>query len=84
LARYVQTNQQVATAFSVSHTYIDIARKLIPGKREAILRGWDSTSFAELLPVPHCASVTDKHLETVIRIAGIERVLEAACAVEHN
>jgi hypothetical protein len=90
LARYVPTNQQVATAFGVSQTYIDIARKLTPGKREAILRGWDTTSFAELmprrsamLPAPNCASITNLQLEHVIRTVGIERVIDAACAVEH-
>jgi hypothetical protein len=90
LARYVPTNQQIAADFGVSVTYIDIARRLTPEKREAILKGRDTTSLAELMPrrpalvpAPNCASVTNIQLEHVIRVAGIERVLEAACAVEH-
>jgi hypothetical protein len=93
LARYVQTNQQVATAFGVSQTYIDIARKLPPGKREAILRGWDPTSFAELMHPPRQLSlampviptvkvITDTDLENLVRCVGTERLINAAVAVE--
>jgi hypothetical protein len=91
LAQYVPTHQQVARDFGVSQTYIDIARKLTPGKREAILRGWDSTPLTELmprrsamLPAPNGASITNLQLEHVIRIAGIDRVIEAACAVDNT
>jgi hypothetical protein len=52
--------KQLADIFGVSIPYIMTARKLSLGKRIAILRGWDPTSFAELrrqpqlrLPGPH-------------------------------
>ena len=93
LARFVPTNQQVATAFGVSQTYIDIARKLTPGKREAILRGWDPTSFAELMhsprqlslagpAIPDMKVIPDIVLENLARAVGPERMLAAACAAE--
>jgi hypothetical protein len=93
LVRYVPTNQQVAAAFGVSHTYVDIARGLSPERREAILAGHDSTSFAELMQprqlqlkplAPMCASITNIQLEHVIRLAGTDRVLEVAAAVERS
>jgi hypothetical protein len=90
LARYVPTNQQVAAAFGVSRPYIDIARKLTPGKREAILRGWDQTSFAELMHPPRQLSlagpmipiVSDVDLENLARRVGCERMLTAALVAE--
>ena len=91
LTRYVQTNAEVAASFGVSQTYIDKARRLTPEQREAILRGWDTRSLAELMPrrpalvpAPNCASLTNLQLEHVIRIVGIERVLEAAVQVERT
>ena len=85
------SQKQLADIFGVSVVYIAIAQKLSPGKRAAILRGWDPTSFAELmprrsamLPAPNGASITNLQLEYVIRAVGVERVLEAAVAVEHT
>ena len=91
LAVFTPSQKQLAAIFGVSVTYIMAAQRLSPGRRAAVLRGWDTTSFAELvnpprqltLPAPNCASITNSYLETVIRAAGVERVLEAAVAVEH-
>jgi hypothetical protein len=92
LTQFVPSKQQLARIFGVSIPYIELARKLPVGKRIAILRGLDPVSFAELLrpqrqlrlklPAPMCASVTNLQLEHVIRTVGVERVLEAAVAVE--
>ena len=67
------------------------ARKLSPGKRVAILKGRDSTSFEGLvhpqhrqLLVPNCASITNSYLETVIRAVGVDRTLEVAIGVERS
>jgi hypothetical protein len=86
------SQKQLADIFGVSVIYVMAARKLSPEKRAAILRGEDSTIFAALahparqlqlaLPAPMCASVTNLQLEHVIRTVGVERVLEAAVAVE--
>jgi hypothetical protein len=92
LMRFVPSKKQLAGLCNVSIPYIEIARRLSPDRRAAILNGRDSTSFAELLrpprqlrlklPAPMCASVTNLQLEHVIRTVGVERVLEAAVAVE--
>jgi hypothetical protein len=94
LTVFTPSQKQLADLFGVSVVYVETARRLAPGKREAILRGWDPTSFAELLrpqrqlrlklPTPNCASITNLQLEHVIRAVGVERVLEAAVAVEHT
>jgi hypothetical protein len=95
LARYVPTNQRVYADFGMSQPYVDIARRLTPQRREAILRGWDQTSFAELMNPPRQLSlagpltpnmkvVTDADLEQMIRAVGLERALAVACTVEHN
>jgi hypothetical protein len=88
---FTPTQAQIAQIFGVSVPYIQLARKLSPGKRAAILRGWDSTPFTELmprrsamLPAPNGASITNLQLEHVIRAVGVERVLEAAVLVEHT
>jgi hypothetical protein len=43
------SQKQLAEIFGISAPYIQVARKLSPGKRAAILRGWDPTSFADLV-----------------------------------
>jgi hypothetical protein len=90
LVTFIPSQQQLAHIFCVSVPYIELARKLPIEKRTAILRGLDPVSFVELmprrsamLPAPNCASITNSYLEMVIRAAGVERTLEAACAVEH-
>jgi hypothetical protein len=85
--------KQLADIFGVSTTYIELARKLPIGKRAAILRGWDQTSFAELMPrrsamLPALitdvkAEIPDIVLENLARSVGVERMLAAAVAVEH-
>jgi hypothetical protein len=92
LTRYVQTNQEVAASLGVSQTYINAARRLPPERREAILKGWDTATIAELMNPPHQVSlrgpvipdmkVSDVDLEQMIRAVGLERALAAAVAVE--
>jgi hypothetical protein len=91
LAAFVPSHKEVATIFGVSTPYINVARRLSPGKRAAILKGWDPTSFTDLvhpqqrqLRVPNCASITNSYLETVIRAVGVDRALEAAVQVERT
>lgn len=80
------TQSQVATLFGVSLAYIRIARRFDPGKRAAIVRGWDPTSFAnQVKPDRKVLVITDASnasLVDLIRKIGVERVLEAACAAE--
>jgi hypothetical protein len=88
------SQKQLAALFGVSAAYVRGAQKLSSELREAILHGWDSRPLAELmhqtrqlqlkLPASNCASITNAYLENVIRAAGVDRVLEAAVAVEHN
>jgi hypothetical protein len=85
---FAPSMKQLAELFGVNVVYIAIARGLSPGKRVAILRGWDPTSFTDLAQRPQrspmCASITNQQLEHVIRIAGVERALAAAVQVENN
>jgi hypothetical protein len=91
LVTFIPSQKQLADLLGVSVPYINVARKLSPGKRVAILKGRDSTSFEGLvhpqhrqLLVPNCASITNSYLETVIRAVGIDRTLEVAIGVERN
>jgi hypothetical protein len=77
------SQKQLADIFGVSVVYIAIAQKLSPGRRAAILRGWDPTPFTELMPRRSAMlPAPNLQLEHVIRAVGVERVLEAAVAVE--
>jgi hypothetical protein len=92
--QFTPSQKQLADLFGVSIPYTQAARKLSPGRRAAIQRGWDPVSFADLvhpqrqlrlkLPAPMSASITNLQLEHVIRTVGIERVLEAAVQVERT
>jgi hypothetical protein len=79
---------QLARLFGVSVNYIKAARKLPPGKRKAVAKGDDWVSFSTLLhppaqlALPAPKVVTDEALEQMIRVAGIERMLNIAIAVE--
>ena len=91
MVTFTPSAKQLADIFDVSTPYIAAARKLSPGKRAAILRDWDPTSFADRvhsqqrqLRVPNCASITNSYLETVIRAVGVDRVLDAAIAAERS
>jgi hypothetical protein len=95
LATFIPSQQQLARIFGVSVPYIRAAQKLSPSRRAAILRGEDSTSFAELMNpprqlslagpvIPDMKMIPDTVLENIIRVTGVERVLEIACAVENN
>jgi hypothetical protein len=96
LVTFSPSQKQLADLLDVSVPYINVARRLSAGKRTAILRGWDSVSFTELMSppprqlslagpvIPNMKVITDADLENLVRNAGIERVLEAACAVEHT
>jgi hypothetical protein len=87
------SQKQLAAIFNVSVTYLTIALGLPPARRAVIMRGEDPVSFAELMNPPRQLSlrgpalpdlrlISDDELETMIRNAGVERVLEAAVAVE--
>jgi hypothetical protein len=91
LVTFIPSQKQLADLLGVSVPYINVARRLSAGKRTAILRGWDSTSFTDLvcpqqrqLLAPNCASITNLQLEHVIRAVGVDRALEAAVAVERT
>jgi hypothetical protein len=95
VAAFTPTQAQIALICGVSVSYIVAARKLSPGKRAAILRGWDPTSFTDLLNPPRQLSlagpvlpdirvITDCDLEHVARVVGTERMLSAAVAVERT
>jgi hypothetical protein len=90
---FTPSQKQLADIFGVSVVYIETARRLAPGKREAILRGWDPTSFADLLRpsrqlslvgpvIPTVKVITDTDLENLVRCVGTERLINAAVAVE--
>jgi len=82
------TKAQVAAMLGVSLAYVAVARKLPPGKRAAILRGWDPTPFAGLMKgetgkaVTRVKVITDSDLANLARAVGPERMLEAAATVE--
>jgi hypothetical protein len=96
--RFEPSLTQLAALFGVSTTYIMLATKLAKHQRLAIMRGWDSRSFAELIerrparlsttitPVitndTPPESISDGELQHLIRSVGIERVLDAAVQVE--
>jgi hypothetical protein len=96
VVRLDPSQKQLAQIFGVSVPYVMIARKLSPGKRAAILRGWDPTPFTELMNppprqlslagpvIPTMKAITDIDLQNLIRTVGIERALDAAVAVEHT
>jgi hypothetical protein len=83
---------QLANMLRVSPAYIAVARQMSAAKRAAILAGYDKTSFVGLLngpkaplalPAPKAANgVGDAELLSIVRNAGIGRVLDAAIAVE--
>jgi len=87
------SQKQLADLFNVSVRYVQLARNLSPGKRAAILRGFDSLPFAELMNPPRQLSlagpvipdmkvIPDIVLENLARAVGPERMLAAACAAE--
>jgi hypothetical protein len=91
MVTFSPSQTQLANLLGVSAPYIIAARRLSAGKRAAILRGWDPTSFTDLvrpqqrqLLVSNCASITNLQLEHVIRAVGVDRALEAAVQVERN
>jgi hypothetical protein len=88
LVRFAPSQKQLADIFGVSIPYIELARKLSPGKRQAILRGWDPMSFAapktgtSMSVKVINSTLTDDELVKTIRAVGVNRVLEAAVAAE--
>jgi hypothetical protein len=95
LTVFTPSQKQLANLFNVSVVYVETARRLAPSKREAILRGWDQTSFADLMNpprqlslampvIPDLKAIPDVVLENLARAVGTERMLAAAVAVENN
>jgi hypothetical protein len=83
--RYSPSLKELAALLHVSQPYIDLARTFSPEKRDAILRGWDTQSFAVLLHRPRqlpLPIITDEMLESLAHTVGCERMLNAAAAVE--
>jgi hypothetical protein len=73
---------QLVELLGVSRTYIEVARRLTPEKRRAILSGQDDTSFAALFDpqTPRLASpapVNDDALVQLARSVGPERLFSA-------
>ena len=73
---------QLVELLGVSRTYIEIARRLTPERRRAILSGQDDTSFAALFDpqTPRLASpapVNDDALVQLARSVGPERLFSA-------
>jgi hypothetical protein len=88
---FAPSARQLASIFGVSTAYIALAQKFSPAKRAAIIAGEDATNFSDLLsgpkaplalPAPKVFDVDDAELEQIIRIAGIDRTLTVAAAVE--
>jgi hypothetical protein len=82
--------KQAAELLGVSVLYVTVAQRLTPEKRAAILKGWDSTSFATLLsppaqqpalPGPRLAitwdGASDDALLANVRAAGVTRTWTA-------
>jgi hypothetical protein len=73
----------LANVLHVTPAYIIAARKLLPIKRDGILRGYDKTSFAPLLKKANGNGVIDDvKLLALVRTVGVSRVIDAACTVE--
>jgi hypothetical protein len=75
--------------FGPSRPYLRLALLLSAAERAAIIRGKDSAAFraliaSEVKPLgrPKPAEVDDAALRELVRIAGVDRVLDAAAAVE--
>jgi hypothetical protein len=95
LAIIQPTTRQLSTILGVSVTYVQVAEKLSPEKRAAIIARRDSTSFSELLNPPErhhalpkpngggsAANNANAHLLAVVRKYGVGPVLDACCAIE--
>jgi hypothetical protein len=95
LTRIKWSVAQLAAALRVSRVYIDLARKLSPAKRQAIIDGRDGTSFVALLKAdPQLTlplwqqstnghgEINDAEIVALVRKYGTGPVLEACCAVE--
>jgi hypothetical protein len=85
------TQKLVAAILGVSQPYVNFARTLPPGQRQAILCGLDSTPFTTLMkPVNNGikpgktlrTDITDAELVKAVRQIGVNRVLNAAIAAE--
>jgi hypothetical protein len=86
---FVPSMQQLATLFGVSTAYINVAKKLSPAARKAVIEGTISVDFpvllsqlATIVALPAPRLVSDVELEAIVRQAGITRVLDAAVSVE--
>jgi hypothetical protein len=92
LATVELSARQIADVLNVSISYVWLARQLSAEKRSAILAGKDATSFTGLtkqlvLPAPKRngnghAILDDAALLTMVRSAGVDRVLDAAAKVD--
>jgi hypothetical protein len=89
---YQPTRRELSGIFGVSGGYIDRARQLPPEKRQVVIEGraslsrFNSSARRPLRPKPHngATTVDDATLTAMVRVAGIERVLSIASAVERE
>ncbi len=72
---------QLVSMLRVTVAYIAVARKLTVFQRADIMTGVDTTTSFSLLKKQKAGIDNDKLL-AFVRTAGIDRVLDAACAVE--
>jgi hypothetical protein len=81
----------LAAILRVSPRYIAIANAMSQAKRNAIIAGYDKSSFVPLLnapkaplalPAPVKPMINDVEIIDYVRRVGIGRVLDAAVAVE--
>jgi hypothetical protein len=72
----------VSQVVGCSVAYLTAAQRLASAQREAVARGHRPLILPRVVPAP-TTSITNLQLEHVIRAVGVERVLEAAVAVEH-
>jgi hypothetical protein len=82
------TLRQAVMLTGASPSYASAAAALDDRERSAVARGWRRLIpyiAKQALPVPApTIAITDRDLESVIRVVGIDRMLEAAVAVEHH
>ncbi len=77
------TVSQLALIIGVNPVYIWLAAQLPRAKRDAIATGKDKTSFSTMLKSPKAPKpVTDEVLTNIVRVAGVDRILTVAAAVD--
>jgi hypothetical protein len=76
------TITQLVTMLKLTVAYVAIAREMTAFQRAAIMDGSDTTSFSLIKKQKKAAGIDDRKLLAIVRTAGVDRVLNAACAIE--